>query len=78
MQTDIQSRKSRGRLGRDVQSKLGKTLQSYFDDVLKEGVPDRFKALLEQIEEQQEERGQQNGRQDNQRPEAELKDKESS
>lgn len=42
--------RSRGRLGRDVQSKLGKTLQAYFDDVVKEGVPDRFKSLLEQLD----------------------------
>ena len=51
MQTDLQTRKRRGRLGRDVQTKLGKTLQAYFDDVIKEVVPDRFKDLLQQIEE---------------------------
>ena len=34
-----------------VQTKLGKTLQAYFDDVLKEGVPDRFKDLLQQYDE---------------------------
>ena len=44
-------RKRRGRLGRDVQTKLGKTLQAYFDDVVKEGVPDRFKDLLQQYDE---------------------------
>ena len=43
--------KRRGRLGRDVQTKLGKTLQAYFDDVVKEGVPDRFKDLLQQFDE---------------------------
>jgi Anti-sigma factor NepR len=49
---DIQTRNKRsGRLGRDVQSKLGKTLQAYFDDVVNEGVPDRFKDLLQQFEE---------------------------
>ena len=48
MQNEIQTRKRRGRLGRDVQTKLGKTLQAYFDDVVKEGVPDRFKDLLRQ------------------------------
>jgi Anti-sigma factor NepR len=51
MQTDIQTRKRRGRLGRDVQTKLGKTLQAYFDDVVKEGVPDRFKELLQEYDE---------------------------
>ena len=38
-------------LGRDVQTKLGKTLQAYFDDVVKEGVPDRFADLLQQFDE---------------------------
>jgi len=52
MQTDTQAtRRSRGRLTRDVQSKLGKVLQNYFDDVVKQGVPDRFKDLLQQYNE---------------------------
>jgi hypothetical protein len=51
MHNDIQTRKRRGRLGRDAQIKLGKTLQAYFDDVVKEGVPDRFRHLLQQAEE---------------------------
>jgi hypothetical protein len=51
MQNEVHTRKSRGRLTRDVQSKLGRTLQAYFDDVLKEGVPDRFKELLKEFDE---------------------------
>jgi hypothetical protein len=51
MQNEVQTRKRRGRLGRDAQIKLGKTLQAYFDDVVKEGVPDRFRLLLQQAEE---------------------------
>ena len=51
---EIQARKRHGRLGRDVQSKLGKTLQAYFDDVVKEGVPDRFRDLLQQFDERKE------------------------
>ncbi len=51
MHNEIQTRKRRGRLGRDAQVKLGKTLQAYFDDVVKEGVPDRFKQLLQEYEE---------------------------
>jgi hypothetical protein len=51
MQTDMQTRRRKGRLGRDVQTKLGKTLQAYFDDVVKEGVPERFKELLQQYDE---------------------------
>jgi hypothetical protein len=50
MQNETQTRKPRGRLGRDVQSKLGKTLQAYFDDVVKEGVPERFRHLLQQYD----------------------------
>ena len=52
MQTsDAQSNaKNRGRLSRDVLSKLGKTLEDYFDDVRKQGVPDRFKDLLAQFD----------------------------
>jgi anti-sigma factor NepR-like protein len=51
MQTDVHVRKGRGRLSREVMQKLGKTLEAYFDDVRKEGVPDRFKDLLRQFEE---------------------------
>jgi hypothetical protein len=51
MHNDIHTRQRRGRLGRDAQIKLGKTLQAYFDDVVKEGVPGRFKNLLQQFDE---------------------------
>jgi hypothetical protein len=50
MHDEIHTRKHRGRLGRDAQVKLGKTLQAYFDDVVKEGVPDRFKMLLQEFD----------------------------
>jgi hypothetical protein len=49
MQTDVQMRKSRGRLSRHVQNKLGETLHAMFDEIVKEGVPDRFSLLLEKI-----------------------------
>jgi Anti-sigma factor NepR len=51
MHTDVHARKGRGRLSREVMQKLGKTLEAYFDDVRKEGVPDRFKELLRQFDE---------------------------
>ena len=51
MQNEIHTRKRRGRLGRDAQVKLGKTLQAYFDDVVKEGIPDRFRSILQQADE---------------------------
>jgi hypothetical protein len=54
MQMEAQSRKARGRLNRDTMNRLGKTLEAYYDDVRKEGVPDRFKELLQQLEERKE------------------------
>jgi hypothetical protein len=50
MHSQTQTRKPRGRLGREVLGKLGKTLEAYYDEVRKEGVPDRFKDLLEQYD----------------------------
>jgi hypothetical protein len=50
MQGDVQTRKARGRLSREAMGRLGKVLETYFDDVRKEGVPDRFKELLDQYE----------------------------
>jgi hypothetical protein len=41
---------STARLGRDVQSKIGQQLRSMYDDVVKEGVPDRFKDMLRQLD----------------------------
>ena len=53
MQTDINSRKPKGRLGRDVQSKIGQQLRSMYDNVVSEGVPDRFTEMLQQLDQQQ-------------------------
>jgi len=39
-----------GRLGRDVQQKIGQQLRSMYDDVIKEGVPDRFTEMLRQLD----------------------------
>jgi len=50
MRTEISTRKPGERLDRAVMQKLGMMLQAYFDDVRKEGVPDRFKGLLGQID----------------------------
>ena len=52
MQTDINKGKTRGRLGRDVQSKIGQQLRSMYDNVVSEGVPDRFNEMLRQLDEQ--------------------------
>jgi hypothetical protein len=50
MQMDTNQRKPRGRLGRDVQSKIGQQLRSMYDNVVSEGVPDRFTEMLRQLD----------------------------
>ena len=37
-------------LGREVQSKIGEQLRALYDDVISQGVPDRFADLLKQLE----------------------------
>jgi hypothetical protein len=41
---------SPGRLGRDVQAKIGGQLRALYDEVVKEGVPDRFVELLKRLD----------------------------
>jgi len=53
MQTDAMTRKNSIRLGRDIQSKIGLQLRAMYDDVVKEGVPDRFSELLSKLDERQ-------------------------
>jgi hypothetical protein len=50
MQTDTVPRRSRVRLGRDIQNKIGLQLRAMYDDVVKEGVPDRFSELLRKLD----------------------------
>lgn len=45
-----QSQDKAPRLGKEVQSRIGQQLRAMYDDVVKEGVPDRFADLLRQIE----------------------------
>ena len=40
------------RLSTEVQRKIGTQLRAMYDDVVKQGVPDRFTQLLTQIDEQ--------------------------
>ena len=54
MQTEVNQRKPRGRLGRDVQSKIGQQLRAMYDNVVSEGVPDRFTEVLQRLDEQKE------------------------
>jgi hypothetical protein len=52
MQTEVTQRKPKGRLGRDVQSKIGQQLRAMYDGVVNEGVPDRFAEMLSRLDEQ--------------------------
>ncbi|MEA2877002.1 MAG: hypothetical protein QOF14_2198 [Hyphomicrobiales bacterium] len=61
MQTEVTQRKARGRLGRDVQSKIGQQLRAMYDDVVSDGVPDRFAEMLRQLDEQKEQQEQEKG-----------------
>ena len=54
MQTELTTRKPKGRLGRDVQSKIGQQLRAMYDGVVSEGVPDRFNEMLRRLDEQKE------------------------
>ena len=51
MLTEANQRKARGRLGRDVQSKIGQQLRAMYDNVVNEGVPDRFTEMLRRLDE---------------------------
>ncbi|HZL39175.1 MAG TPA: NepR family anti-sigma factor [Pseudolabrys sp.] len=49
---ETRSRKSNdkpAKLSREVQARLGQQLRSMYDDVVNQGVPDRFADLLNQI-----------------------------
>jgi hypothetical protein len=52
MHTEAQARKHGGRLSREDQRRLGDMLQRVYDDVVSQGVPDRFKDLLNELDEQ--------------------------
>jgi hypothetical protein len=52
MQTEVTQRKARGRLGREVQNKIGQQLRAMYDDVVNDGVPDRFVDMLRKLDEQ--------------------------
>ena len=38
------------KLGRDIQARLGQQLRSMYDDVVNQGVPDRFNDLINRID----------------------------
>lgn len=50
MEVATPSAKSTAKLGRDVQAKIGQQLRAMYDDVVSQGVPDRFSDLLGRLE----------------------------
>jgi hypothetical protein len=38
------------KLGRDVQARLGQQLRAMYDEVVNQGVPDRFNDLIDRLE----------------------------
>ena len=50
MQGTAQAKKPSARLNRDIQAKLGQQLRAIYDDVVNQGVPDRFAALLDRLD----------------------------
>jgi len=50
MSKDNRTRKGAGRLSRRDQGKLGDMLKQVYEDIVREGVPDRFKKLLNEFE----------------------------
>jgi hypothetical protein len=67
---DDDAGKGRGRLTRETLGKLGKTLEAYYDDVRKQGVPDRFRQLLQQMDDRRPEERREHDETDTQDKEA--------
>jgi hypothetical protein len=44
------NKKQTAKLSRDVQAKLGQQLRAVYDDVVSQGVPDRFADLLNRLD----------------------------
>jgi Anti-sigma factor NepR len=50
MHSQAAIRKAGGRLSREDQRRLGDILQRVYDDVVRQGVPDRFRNLMDELE----------------------------
>jgi anti-sigma factor NepR-like protein len=50
MRTQTTSRKRPARLGPEIQHRIGQQLRAMYDDVVQQGVPDRFADLLRQLD----------------------------
>ncbi|HZS65014.1 MAG TPA: NepR family anti-sigma factor [Xanthobacteraceae bacterium] len=42
--------KTDAKLGRDIQAKIGQQLRSLYDEIVNQGVPDRFADLLKRLD----------------------------
>jgi hypothetical protein len=51
MDMSAKTARTSGRLSRDIQAKIGQQLRAGWDEVVKEGVPDRFAELLKRLDE---------------------------
>jgi hypothetical protein len=50
METGTSPGKTDAKLGRDIQAKIGQQLRALYDEVLNQGVPDRFTTLLNRLD----------------------------
>jgi hypothetical protein len=50
MQTESPPGKTNSGLNREIQAKIGQQLRAMFDEVVQEGVPERFASLLRQLD----------------------------
>ena len=50
MQTESSPERHNSGLNREIQAKIGQQLRAMFDEVVQEGVPDRFADLLRQLD----------------------------
>jgi hypothetical protein len=50
MDVGSSSGKTDAKLGRDIQAKIGQQLRALYDDVVNQGVPDRFTELLNRLD----------------------------
>ena len=48
--TRKKARNKPAKLGRDVQARLGQQLRAMYDEVVNQGVPDRFNDLLDRLD----------------------------
>jgi len=49
MDTGTTPAKTDAKLGRDIQAKIGQQLRALYDDVVNQGVPDRFSELINRL-----------------------------